>query len=357
MKLIEASKHTWKWRLGTAALAVAAVTGVWQLIRSLRGDFRWDLFLATFLRLDPGWLATSIGLALVTYLGRAVRWRVLIRAQKENPSLWRLFVATSIGFTAIVLFGRPGEMVRPYLIGVKEKLSFSSQMGAWLLERMYDLMMALFIFGFALSQVRSSGLEVGERMNWVLQAGGYFVVGVGAVCMVVFGALRQFGERSKRRILDGLGFLPATYHHKAEELLNAFTQGVQSTRSWGAVVEILFWSITEWLLIVGCYYSLFRASLDLGKFGLMDILIFVGFTAFGSVVQIPGVGGGTQLVTMAVLTELFGVPLEIATGMAVILWAVTFVVIVPLGLLLAFHEGIRWRSLRHLEETIEQPGP
>ena len=31
-------------------------------------------------------------------------------------------------------------------------------------------------------------------------------------------------------------------------------------------------------------------------FGWLDVLIFLGFLAFGAVVQIPGVGGGVQVV-------------------------------------------------------------
>ncbi len=332
------------------AVIAVAVLG-WYLVRGWREGFHWDVFFNTFRRLDGRWIAASIGLALVTYLGRALRWRVLIRHQKPDPGLWSLFVSTAIGFTAIVLFGRPGEMVRPYLIAAKEKLPFSSQMAAWLLERMYDLLMALLVFGFALSRVRASGVQVGETLRWVLELGGYFVAGVGAVCLIVFVALRQFGDASTRRIMDALAFLPEHYRTRVEGLLASFTQGVQSTRSLGAVVEVLAYSVVEWMLIVGCYYCIFRASSDLGHLGLMDVLIFVGFVAFGAVIQIPGVGGGMQIVSIFVLTELFGLPVEVSTGLAMVLWAITFVVIVPLGLLLAFREGLQWGKLRHIEDN------
>ena len=58
-----------------------------------------------------------------------------------------------------------------------------------------------------------------------------------------------------------------------------------------------------------------------------------------------------QIATVLVLTEFFGLGLSAASGMALILWVLSFVVIVPVGLALAFHEGIRWRSLRHLESA------
>ena len=75
----------------------------------------------------------------------------------------------------------------------------------------------------------------------------------------------------------------------------------------------------------------------------------LGFVAFGSAVQIPGVGGGMQLATVLVLTELFHVPLETASGIAILIWIVTFVIVVPIGLILAIREGLEWRKLIHTE--------
>ena len=223
-------------------------------------------------------------------------------------------------------------------------------MAAWLLERIYDLMMALLIFGFALARVRSSGIQVGERLQWVLSAGGWFVAVIASVCLIVFIALRQFGEGSLRRIVHAISFLPDHYRASIESMIRAFARGIQSTRDWSAVASVLAYSVLEWILITLCYVCLFKASPAFAHFTVIDILIFLGFVAFGSVVQIPGIGGGMQLVAVVILTELFGLPLEVSSGMALILWAVTFVVIVPFGMLLAFHEGVQWSKLRHLKD-------
>jgi hypothetical protein len=40
----------------------------------------------------------------------------------------KLLTATVIGFTAITLFGRAGDFVRPYLIAVKEQVPLTSQL-------------------------------------------------------------------------------------------------------------------------------------------------------------------------------------------------------------------------------------
>ena len=344
-----------KWRLwaGLAALTVLALA-VWAWKWSHAGGFQWELFASTFRSLKPGWLGAAAGIAWLTYLGRALRWRVLIRPLKANPSLWNLFSGTAIGFTALVLFGRAGEMVRPYVIGLKEKLSFSSQMAAWLVERMYDLMMALMIFGVALSQVKTSGVQVGEGLRWVLAVGGYAAAGVATVCLVLFVAMRRFGAASAQRIMDAGAVLPERYHGLLRRVVGAFVEGIQSTKDTGAVVAALGYSVLEWALIVACYACIFRASPATQAMGLMDVLIFVGFVSFGSVVQIPGVGGGMQIVTVVVLTELFGMPVEVSGGLAIVLWLITFVVIVPFGLVLAFHDGLQWGKLRQIREQADE---
>jgi hypothetical protein len=56
-----------------------------------------------------------------------------------------------------------------------------------------------------------------------------------------------------------------------------------------------------------------------------------------------------QVVAVLVLTKLFGLTVELATSIAVLLWLITFVAIVPFGLAAALHEGLSWRKLRELE--------
>ena len=291
--------------------------------------------------------------ALLTYVGRALRWQVMLRPLRPESSLWNLISATAIGFTAIVLFGRAGELVRPYLIAVKEDVPFSSQVAAWFLERMYDVLTVLLIFGFALSHVQSSGATVGPNLQWVLRIGGYAAGITGIVCLALLFAFARFSAKMRRRLLEALGFLPETAFHRVERGVTAFTRGMESTSSRGFVSQLAFYSLFEWALIVACYVCLFRAMPATAGFSVTDVVMFVGFVAFGVLVQIPVVGGGVQVAAVIVLTELFGLTLETSSSVAIVLWIITPVVIVPVGLLLAFREGINWRRLRRLEKEAE----
>jgi uncharacterized protein (TIRG00374 family) len=330
-----------------ALILALILLALWLFYARWGRGFHWRAFASSFLQLDWRWVAAACALALLTYYGRALRWAVMLKPLKSRPSRWGLFSATAIGFTATVLLGRPGEFVRPYLISVKEKVPFSSQLAAWLLERICDLLAVLLVFGFALAQVHDSSASVGPALEWVFRVGGYVVGITAALCILMLFLLRQFSDRMRRRLLDALGFLPAHHFQRAERIATAFVEGVGATKNRTSLLLLVFYTVVEWILIALCYMALFKAYPEAG-FGLRDVLIFIGFVSFGSIVQIPGVGGGIQLVSVIVLTELFGLAPELATSMAILFWVVTFVVVVPIGLLLAVREGFNWQRLKEL---------
>jgi len=323
------------------------------LVYRLRtAPFQWQVFLTTFYRVDLGWLAGSVLLMLGTYVGRALRWEVMLRPLGRTVSLRKLTYDTAIGFTAVVLLGRPGELVRPYLISVSAGVPFSSQMAAWLLERILDLLAVLLLFGFGLTRIPSHGLKLGAGLRWVLGAGGYLAVFLGAACIVFLILFRNFAEPVRSRLGDALSFLPPKHLERAERMIGAFSQGMQATRDRVFLTLLLVFTVIEWVIIVASYYTLFRAFPATSTFNITDVVIFLGFVAFGSIVQIPGIGGGIQVAAIIVLTEIYRLPLEAATGLAIFLWIITFVVVVPFGLLCAFHEGVNWSKLKHLREDV-----
>jgi uncharacterized protein (TIRG00374 family) len=283
-----------------------------------------------------------------TYWGRALRWSVFLKPLKPHPSMRNLLSATVVGFTAITLFGRPGEFVRPYLIARKEQVPVTSQLAAWVLERIFDLLMALLLFAFALTRVRTSGLHLGRNLSWVLAAGGKVGGTLGLAILLVLLSLRHFAEPLRLRLLGALGRLPEKRSAGLRKMIEALFQGVESMRSDAALFLVLVYSVLEWVLICLCFWCVARSFAGIVNLSLVDVLILLGFVSFGSIVQIPGVGGGMQVVTVLVLTELFGIRLELASAFAVFLWIIAFVVVVPVGLTVAVKEGLDWHSLKRI---------
>jgi uncharacterized membrane protein YbhN (UPF0104 family) len=331
-----------------AALTLAALWFFWYRFRE--AGFRPDLFWATFAGVHWGWIGAATAFILLTYVGRALRWEIMLRPLCRRASLWSLTDATIIGFTAVVLFGRAGELVRPYLISQRVQVPFSSQVGIWLLERIYDFLVVLLIFGVALSQVRASSAALGPNMRLIMQIGGSAVGIAGVACLIVLVALAWFSDASRQRILSGLAVLPPALRSRAQNLVLAFSEGVRSTRSPLFVLLLVTYTVLEWAMIAGSYFCLFRSLPVTGGFSAVDVVIVLGFISLASAIQVPGIGGGVQVAAVVVLTELYGFPLETATSLALLIWLLSFVVIVPLGLLLAFREGLNWTKLKHLEE-------
>jgi glycosyltransferase 2 family protein len=340
------------------ALAALLVVGALFLLRSelRRTGFHWSVFVATLAELDWRWLVAAVFFAVATYYGRALRWAVLLQPLKPRPNMWNLFSATVIGFTAVTILGRAGEFVRPYLIAVREQVPFSTQIAAWVLERIYDLLITLAIFGFALSRLRNLG-DVGPALGWVLAIGGWVVWIVSSLCLLALIMIRRYSDAMRCRLMVALSFLSEHRLARVERFLQALVQGAESTKSHKSIILLLLYTILEWALIAACFVCIINAfgplvtaSGAVIQLSVVDVVILMGFVSFGAVVQIPGIGGGVQVVAVLVLTKIFGLPVELATSVAVLLWLMTFVVIVPIGVLAALHDGLSWRKLRELKK-------
>jgi hypothetical protein len=332
-------------------LAGVLIFGV-IFFRMRGGSFDWGRFASTLYQVDWMWLTASMLLMLLTYLLRALRWEVMLRPSGRHPGIRRLTYDTAIGFTASALLGRVGEVVRPYLISVSAGVSFSSQLAAWLLERILDLLSILLIFGFALLRASARRSQIGAELERVLTAGGYLAGIFGFVFIILLVVFRNFSDFAQERILSALRVLPDKYYVHSVKLLTSLARGLDSTREPRLLALLVLYTILLWGAIVGSYYFLFHSFRAIASLTITDVIVILGFMGFGSIVQLPGVGGGLQVVFILCLTRIYGVPLEIATGIAIFIWLLTFVVVVPFGMLCAAHEGWNWRKIRQL--AVEQ---
>jgi hypothetical protein len=134
---------------------------------------------------------------------------------------------------------------------------------------------------------------------------------------------------------------------------------VQTIQSWSDLFLALFYSGIHWFFIVLVYYlSLHSFGGALHDLRLGDAMLVVAFSLVGSAVQLPAVGGGSQLASFVVLTAIFNVDAASATVAALVLWVVTFASAALGGVPLLLREGFSLGQLRALgqEEKQEQAG-
>jgi len=131
-------------------------------------------------------------------------------------------------------------------------------------------------------------------------------------------------------------------------MLDAFIRGVEVTKRHGPLSLLATYTGVEWILITAAYAALLKCFLATRFLKLTDVVTLLGFIAFGSIIQIPGIGGGIQITSIVVLKEVYGLSLESASGIALFIWILTLVVIVPLGLGCALHQGMNWHKIKQL---------
>ena len=292
-------------------------------------------------------------LALVTIYGcfaiRAVRWNWLSRS--FGPATFgATYSATLSGFACTFLLGRAGEPIRPVLIGKKNSLSIPRMFGVYVLERVFDIAATAVIAGSALllfQRQEIAGKSHIDIMNKARIAGGALMVGL--VVMVSFLIyFRYHGAEWLARRLQKSSWR-AGWRGKIIALLEGFSEGLQGIRTGGDLVVLIALTALHWALIVFCYlwiaHALGGKLLELDFAGAMLVL---GFSAVGSAMQLPGVGGGAQVATFLVFTLVFGVEKVPAATASILIWLITFASCSLVGLPLLLAEGWSMGELRHM---------
>ena len=292
-------------------------------------------------------------LALVTIYGcfaiRAVRWNWLSRS--FGPATFgATYSATLSGFACTFLLGRAGEPIRPVLIGKKNSLSIPRMFGVYVLERVFDIAATAVIAGSALllfERQEIPGEAHVDIMNKARIAGGALMVGfLVMVSFLIY--FRYHGAEWLARRLQKSSWRGG-WRGKIIALLEGFSEGLQGIRTGGDLVVLIALTALHWALIVFCYlwiaHALGGKLLELEFAGAMLVL---GFSAVGSAMQLPGVGGGAQVATFLVFTLVFGVEKVPAATASILIWLITFASCSLVGLPLLLAEGWSMGELRQM---------
>src|SRR6266480_3469440 len=122
-------------------LCLAGVS-VYLLYKLSVFGFDFSLFLSTLWNVQPVWLAASIAATLFTYVTRAFRWQVLLNPLK-SIRMGQLISTNVLGFSAIYLIGRAGELVRPLWLTRREHIPLTASVATIVVERFLDTVMLI----------------------------------------------------------------------------------------------------------------------------------------------------------------------------------------------------------------------
>jgi uncharacterized protein (TIRG00374 family) len=339
-----------------AVVAAVLAVLVYLQFRTWR-DFDWVRFGGQLHRINWWHIVHAVALIYLAYVMRAIRWKIFLRPVRKDASALGMVGPTLIGFTGLALLGRPGELIRPYLIARRENLSFSSQLGVWAVERIFD------IGAFTVLLILTAFVATApKRLSYYgdFQRAGLFFAVLVAVMIVAVIAVSRRGEALARWVELRFSHLAANLGHRIALRIREFRSGLDTIHSATSLAWLITVSLIMWCMIALAYKEVTHAyqasSLEIPQ---TQVLLLMGSSMLGSLIQLPGVGGGSQLATIAALEHVFDVPRELAASCGIMLWLVTFVAVVPVGLLLAHRERLSLRQLsaesREQEEASTVP--
>jgi hypothetical protein len=352
--------------LGLVVLVALIALFLWG-----REKFHFDFHVFRDQIAQADWRKILIGLISIdsAFVFRSVRWARLLKHHKKVPP-FSLVGTQVMGFTAIALIGRVADPVRPYLVSKKTGLPLSSQFAVYIVERLFDMGSMALIFSIAMLWIpaadilratsRSKMIASLEQHSPLLATtfaryGGLLFTLAGALFLF---AVRLWGSAVATMFERVFGLISKKLGASAGEKIRTFHSGLDTMRTFGEFATTAAISLGMWVLIAYAYYitcQAFSGSPELAAVNPPKSVLLMVASGGASIFQLPVIGWFTQIgIVAATITGLFGASPEASTACAACILLVTFLGVVPLGLIWAQFEHISLRKVTHESEEAEE---
>ncbi len=339
-----------QWILGLVVLAALVALVVWGRDRI---HFNFSVFRSQLALANRGMIGIALGCIYLGYVFRAVRWAALLRHIKKVPP-FSLLGTQVIGFTAVALIGRFADPVRPYLVSRKTGLPISNQIAVYIVERLFDAGSVALIFCAVILLAPPGALPHAEVMKKI-SYGALATTLAGAIFLV---AVRLAGEAVASFAESAFGAVSKGLGRAIGDKIRGFRAGLDILRSVADFGLAAALSLFMWGLITLSYLEITRAfvaSPQLAGLTLAKCMLLMASSMAVSGFQLPVLGWFSQVgLVAAAMSAFFGVAPEPATACAATLLAVTFLGIVPVGLVWAQFEHVSLRKITRESERAEE---
>jgi glycosyltransferase 2 family protein len=323
------------------AMALLAVAIIWWFGRRLD----WHQVKVSVAQSDWRLIALACGVILLGYLWRAIRWQALL-SPLTKTSLREVWIATTVGYAAVLTLGRVGEIVRPVVLPMRDsRVRPAASIVTIMIERLYDTMTVVLVFGLNLFWLKPvSGADFGPaRMI------GFGLVGAGVIATVFLIVFRwrsaQVINWLDRKIRTGTG-LRARVKRALVSTLEQLATALSVLSDVRLLATTVGWSIALWFFVALANLLVCRAF---GlQFGFSHILFVLGWSMIGSAIPTPGGAAGAFHAVTAAALILLGVAQNQAAAISIVLHLVDFAPAALFGLFYFLRGDVSLSRLRKL---------
>lgn len=275
-------------------------------------------------------LAATVA-ATLTFLLRAIRWRLLLLPAVGDIPFRSRWAAVNIGFmTNNLLPARIGEFARAYSLSRIESITVSAALASLVVERLFD---SAIMLGLLLPAYVALGPEELEQIG-PLRAVVFGVIGLVAAGVVTLGLTVRFPDRVIGIVAKLSGQLPTRFKGLAQRLLvmlESFIEGLGALRHGHVIAKVFVWSVVVWLWNAFSFYLGFLAFdiVEPGFTGAMFVQGVIG--PFVALPSSPGFFGPFEAATRLAL-EVYGIEPSKIVSFAVSYHLLTFIPVTVLGI-------------------------
>jgi uncharacterized protein (TIRG00374 family) len=327
-------------RLKIAAGALVGLALIYWFVRDL--DAR--AVLETIRRANWAMLAAATLLIVSTYAIRAVRWRALLAPVHPGAHFGSLFATTALGFAAVFLLGRTGEIVRPVALSSKEHVRPSASLATILVERIFDMVTVVSLFAIDLLVFTPTSVDAGtvSRIRW----SGAILAGIAVGS--IFGLVML--HRHRVAVVDFLNRRLTPFGRRFRKgvtsLVGNFAESLSILHDARELVVVAGWSVVLWSVCAAVNYLVLNAF-DL-HLSIGAAVFVLGFGLVGSLVPTPGgAAGAYHMATAGGLMMLStGASDDYLKTIAIVLHLIVFGTALPLGIYFVLRGGYSLSRLR-----------
>ena len=327
------------------ALLVLAALIIWLFGRKLD----WQQVKVSVQNSDWRLIIIAIVIILLAYLWRVVRWQALLKPLTPT-SLREVWIATCVGFAAVLTIGRAGEVVRPVALPMRDRrVRPAAAFVTIMIERLYDTITVVLMFAINLLWFKPTSSAA--EFSWVRIIGFSFL----AVLLVGIGFLVWFRRRSAGLInwLDKRIVPRSSLVLRIKKALLSTLEQLATALSVLSDMKLLgvtiFWSFVLWGSVIAANMLVCRAFGI--RFGVSQVIFVLGWSMVGSVVPTPGGAAGAFHAATAAALILLGVGRDQAAATAIILHLVDFGPAAVFGLFYFLRGDVNLARLRSLVST------
>jgi uncharacterized protein (TIRG00374 family) len=258
----------------------------------------------------------------VSYFIRALRWRVLLSAEKPI-SRQEAFGANMAGYLGNNIFpARVGELVRAIYVNRVAGISLSFALAVGLTERLMDVLVLVMLGSISLS---ASGIASG-LLQQAIQVMA-IMLGVGAV---LFLFLPTFSPLLFK-IIGGIHFLKPSTKKKITSILMEFLLGLRALLHPQRAATFSLYTVLIWLMD-GLSVVMIGVTLHISIALVQSFVLLAGLGLSSAIPSTPGYIGIYQYVAVTVLDP-FGISQTDALALIIMSQMLGYIVVIFWGLL------------------------